>query len=98
MTSEAARAMGYAAVTVLDPTLHSPASIVARQIVGSLRDPAALHQLAEQTDILTYEIEHINTEALRALQEEGQKIHPSPEVLAIIQNKYQQKEFLAQHG
>jgi 5-(carboxyamino)imidazole ribonucleotide synthase len=66
--------------------------------VGSLRDPAALHQLAQQADILTYEIEHINTEALRALQEEGQKIHPSPEVLAIIQNKYQQKEFLAQHG
>jgi 5-(carboxyamino)imidazole ribonucleotide synthase len=98
MTSEAAREMGYAAVTVLDPTPHSPASVVARQIVGSLRDPAALHQLAQQADILTYEIEHINTEALRALQEEGQKIHPSPEVLAIIQNKYQQKEFLAQHG
>ena len=98
MTSEAAREMGYAAVTVLDPTPQSPASVVARQIVGSLRDSAALQQLAQQVDILTYEIEHINTEALHALQEKGQKIHPSPEVLAIIQNKYQQKEFLAQRG
>ena len=53
MTSEAAREMGYAAVTVLDPTPQSPASVVARQIVGSLRDPAALHQLAQQADILT---------------------------------------------
>ncbi len=98
MTSEAAREMGYAAVTVLDPTPQSPASVAARQIVGSLRDPAALQQLAQQADILTYEIEHINTAALHALQEKGQKIHPSPEVLAIIQNKYQQKEFLAQRG
>src|SRR5581483_5397039 len=47
MTSEAARTMGYAAVTVLDPTPQSPASVVANQIVGSLKDPAALHQLAQ---------------------------------------------------
>lgn len=98
MTSEAARAMGYAAVTVLDPTPQCPASSVAQQIVGSLKDPAALHELARNADILTYEIEHINTDALHALQAEGQKIYPSPAVLAIIQNKYQQKEFLAQHG
>jgi 5-(carboxyamino)imidazole ribonucleotide synthase len=98
MTSEAARAMGYASVTVLDPTPQCPASFVAQQIVGSLKDPAALHELARHSDILTYEIEHINTDALYALQAEGQKIYPSPAVLAIIQNKYQQKEFLAQHG
>lgn len=98
MTSEAARTMGYAAVTVLDPTPQSPASVVANQIVGSLKDPAALHQLAQQADILTYEIEHINTAALHDLQQQERRIHPSPDVLAIIQNKYQQKEFLAQHG
>ena len=98
MTSEAARAMGYASVTVLDPTPQCPASSVAQQIVGSLKNPAALHDLARHSDILTYEIEHINTDALYALQAEGQKIYPSPAVLAIIQNKYQQKEFLAQHG
>jgi 5-(carboxyamino)imidazole ribonucleotide synthase len=98
MTSEAARVLGYASVTVLDPTPQCPASSVAQQIVGSLKDPAALHELARHSDILTYEIEHINTDALHALQVEGQKIHPSPSVLAIIQNKYQQKEFLAQHG
>src|SRR5581483_3120600 len=55
-------------------------------------------QLARHADILTYEIEHINIEALRALQAEGVKILPAPDLLAIIQNKYQQKEFLARHG
>ncbi len=69
MLSEAARAMGYATVTVLDPTPQCPASVVADQILGSLKDPAALHQLAQRADILTYEIEHINTQALQALQQ-----------------------------
>ncbi|GCE10582.1 5-(carboxyamino)imidazole ribonucleotide synthase [Tengunoibacter tsumagoiensis] len=98
MLSEAARAMGYARVTVLDPTPDCPASVVAEQIVGSLKDLSSLRQLAEQSDILTYEIEHINTEALRTLQAEGVKIYPSPELLAIIQNKFAQKEFLSQYG
>jgi 5-(carboxyamino)imidazole ribonucleotide synthase len=97
MISEAARAMGYAGITVLDPTPQCPASSVAQQIVGRLKDPAALHELAQQADILTYEIEHINIDALHTLQAEGRTIYPSPAILAIIQNKYQQKEFLAQH-
>ena len=97
MTAEAARAMQYANVTVLDPTVQSPASIVAEQIVGSLKDPQALRQLAARSDLLTYEIEHINIDALRTLQAEGARIHPSPDLLAIIQNKLEQKEFLARH-
>ena len=98
MLGEAARKMGFAEVTVLDPTPQSPASAVAEQIVGSLRDEGALERLAERADILTYEIEHINTEALRHLQERGVKMYPAPELLAIIQNKYEQKVFLAGHG
>lgn len=100
MLSEAARVMGFASVTVLDPTPQCPASRVAEQIVGSLKDPQSLRLLAERSDILTYEIEHINTEALQALKtkELNIKIYPSPDLLAIIQNKYRQKEFLAQHN
>ncbi|GCF10445.1 5-(carboxyamino)imidazole ribonucleotide synthase [Dictyobacter arantiisoli] len=98
MISEAARKMGFASVTVLDPTPQCPAASVADQIVGSLKDPVALRQLADRADILTYEIEHINTEALTALQQEGVKIYPAPDLLAIIQNKFVQKEFLARHN
>jgi L-seryl-tRNA(Ser) seleniumtransferase len=97
MLSEAARAMGYAAITVLDPTPQCPASVIADQIQGNLKDPTALHQLAQRADILTYEIEHINTQALQTLQDEGIKIYPSPQLLAIIQNKYEQKVFLSRH-
>ncbi len=98
MISEAAHTMGFPAITVLDPTPHCPASAVATQIEGSLKDAAALAQLAAQSDILTYEIEHINTQALQDLQATGSKIYPAPELLTIIQNKYAQKAFLAQHN
>ncbi len=98
MISEAAQQMGFAGVTVLDPTPRCPASSVAEQIVGTLKQPIAIRQLAERATILTYEIEHINTDVLKELQAEGTKIYPSPDSLALIQNKYQQKEFLAQHG
>ena len=100
MLSEAARSMGFASVTVLDPTPQCPASSVAEQIVGSLKDPQSLRLLLECSDILTHEIEHINTEALQALQAEGinSKIYPAPAILTIIQDKYRQKEFLAQHN
>lgn len=97
MLSEAARAMGFPMVTVLDPTPHCPASAVAIQIEGSLQDPSALRQLAAQADVLTYEIEHINTRALQDLQDIGTKIYPAPTVLRIIQNKYAQKEFMVRH-
>src|SRR5262249_20840682 len=100
MLGEAARAMGFARVTVLDPTPGCPASRVAEQIVGGLKDAGALRLLAGRSDILTYEIEHINTEALQALmaEEVNIQIYPAPDLLAIIQNKYRQKEFLAQHN
>jgi len=98
MLSEAGKQMGFSSITVLDPTPQSPASAVTGQIVGSLKDPTTLRQLAECSDILTYEIEHINTQALQTLQDEGKRIYPAPDLLAIIQNKFHQKEFLAAHN
>ena len=71
---------------------------MADQIAGSLKDEGALRQLAQRADILTYEIEHINTVALQKLQAEGVTIYPDPGLLAVIQNKYEQKCFLQQHG
>ncbi|HTK07249.1 MAG TPA: 5-(carboxyamino)imidazole ribonucleotide synthase [Ktedonobacteraceae bacterium] len=98
MLSEAAREMGFAAITVLDPTPNCPASSVAEQIVGSLKDPVAIRRLAEQADILTYEIEHISVPALLELLDEGHVIHPAPSLLAIIQNKFRQKQFLSERA
>lgn len=49
-------------------------------------------------DIITIEKEAVNTEALEYLREQGVKVHPSPEIISVVQDKYQQKEFLKQHN
>ncbi len=49
-------------------------------------------------DILTIEIEHVNTDALRELERLGKVVHPSPRALDIIKDKGLQKEFYREHG
>jgi len=44
-------------------------------------------------DILTIEIEHVNTDALRELERLGKTVHPAPRALDIIKDKGLQKEF-----
>lgn len=84
---------------VLENDEHCPAALVAHQFIkGALTDEAAIRQLAEVSDVLTYEIEHINTEALLKLEAEGKQIIPSPRVLQIIQDKGLQKEFYRNNG
>lgn len=44
-------------------------------------------------DVLTIEIEHVDTGALRELERLGKTVHPSPRALDIIKDKGRQKEF-----
>ncbi|MBI4130631.1 5-(carboxyamino)imidazole ribonucleotide synthase [Candidatus Roizmanbacteria bacterium] len=86
-------------VTVLDPTPNCPAQQMgAEQIVAPLTDEAATRQLAAQSNFLTFEIEHINTDVLRELAAEGVSINPSPETLDKIKDKLRQKQFLQAAG
>ena len=82
-------------ITVLDPTENCPASQSgAKQIVGDFKDELAILKLAEQSDIITYEIESGNTDVLSKLKA---KIEPSPSTLGIIQDKLSQKTFLSEN-
>lgn len=83
---------------ILDPTPKCPAdSIADEHIVAEFDDVKAFHELADKVDVVTYEFEHINAEALKELEEEGHKVYPSSETLLHIQNKYNQKEWLREH-
>jgi 5-(carboxyamino)imidazole ribonucleotide synthase len=76
----------------------SPCSRIAnKHITGSLMDEQAINQLAAESDVLTYEIEHVNTQALLQQERQGKEVIPAASVLQIIQDKGLQKEFLAQH-
>ena len=84
-------------VIVLDPTENCPASIVgAEQIMADFKDENAIKELAEKSDVLTYEIESGNSDVLKSLESKV-IINPSPDTLKIIQDKYAQKSFLLQN-
>ena len=66
MLGFAARAMGYR-IVVLDPDPDCPAAAVAdRVVVGAYDDVEAALDLADQADIVTYELEHIGPDVVRA--------------------------------
>ncbi len=84
---------------ILDPTEHCPAhSIADAHIVAEFDDVDAIIQMAEMVDVVTYEFEHISVKALQILEEQGHKVYPSSETLLHIQNKLDQKIWLANHG
>mgnify|MGYP003921153733 FL=1 len=97
MITEAAQNLSdeISEITVLDPTENCPAAQAgAKQIVGDFKDELAILKLAEQSDIITYEIESGNTDVLSKLKAE---IEPSPSTLGIIQDKFSQKTFLSEN-
>jgi 5-(carboxyamino)imidazole ribonucleotide synthase len=98
MLVRAAKSLGCTCV-VLDPVQGSPAGqLSGHQIVGEYSDPARLRELAESCDVVTFELENIETETLLALEAEGHRIFPHPALLATIQDKFRQKTFLRDAG
>jgi 5-(carboxyamino)imidazole ribonucleotide synthase len=56
-------------------------------------DFETVYQFGKMVDVLTFEIELVNIEALEKLEAEGVKVYPSPKTLKAIQNKGKQKDF-----
>mgnify|MGYP000851799070 CR=1 FL=1 len=60
---------------------------------GDIRNYEDVMAFAQDKDVITIEIEHVNLQALNELQALGKEIHPNPNALEIIKNKNTQKEF-----
>ncbi len=87
------------ATYVLDADENCPAGSIATQYFkGSHHDFNSVYNFGKQVDVLTYEIESINIDALFKLKEEGLTIVPDPITLQLIQDKGLQKEFYCNHG
>ncbi len=83
---------------VLDPSDEAPSKIACNHFFhGDLMDFETVYNFGKQVDVLTFEIELVNIEALEKLENEGKKVYPSPKTLKLIQNKGIQKEFYAEH-
>ncbi len=83
----------------LESSSTCPASLVcSNQVVGSLMDGNKIAELAEKCDVISYEIEHVNIDALAKLEENKKAVFPKSEVLKTIQDKGLQKQFYSKNN
>ncbi|KAJ3310333.1 phosphoribosylaminoimidazole carboxylase ade2 [Boothiomyces sp. JEL0838] len=94
MMNEAAARLNIQTI-ILDQE-NAPAKQISNQkhINGSFADPESIKLLAKESDVLTVEIEHVDTKTLQSVVESGVPVHPDPTTIRTIQDKYQQKQFL----
>ena len=82
----------------LDGSKSFPAgSAVSHFVEGNFKNFDDVYAFGKQVDVLTIEIEHVNTGALLKLEAEGLPVHPSPTALNTIKDKGLQKQFYKKH-
>lgn len=83
-------------IRVLDPDQHCPCKGIAHEhVIGSFKSKQDVIAFAKGCDVLTVEIEHVDTTVLQELESKGVAVQPSALSIAIIQNKFLQKQHLA---
>jgi 5-(carboxyamino)imidazole ribonucleotide synthase len=81
-------------ISMMDPDPNAPcAQLVKNFSVGDLQNFEDVMAFGQSLDVITIEIEKVNTEALQKLVDQGKKVFPQPNVIALIQDKRKQKTF-----
>lgn len=83
---------------VLDPDANSPCKSIAAFYVGNLNDYETVIEFGKKCDLITIEIESVNTEALKFLEKKGKQVFPQPHLIELIQDKRTQKQFFKDHN
>ena len=84
---------------ILDSSPDSPCKNLCNEFsLGKLMDYDTIYKFGKKCNVITYEIEHINVEALLKLESEGVVVNPSPSILKVIQNKNTQKKFFLKNN
>ncbi|HEY4532266.1 MAG TPA: 5-(carboxyamino)imidazole ribonucleotide synthase [Kurthia sp.] len=97
MMALAAREAGFK-IAVLEPSMDSPCGQVADiRIVAPYDDEAALEELAEVSDVITYEFENIDFEGLKRLTEIAY-VPQGAELVKITQDRILEKAAITSSG
>lgn len=84
---------------VLDQNASFPAANYATVFHrGDFRNGKDVLAFGRKMDVVTIEIEHIDTQALHQLVAEGIKVYPQPDKIDLIKDKGLQKQFYADNG
>ncbi|AGA77157.1 5-(carboxyamino)imidazole ribonucleotide synthase [Echinicola vietnamensis] len=86
-------------IHILDPDENAPCKHICHDFSqGKLTDYDTVYAFGKKCDVITIEIENVNTEALEQLAKEGKKVFPQPEIIRLIQDKREQKQFYKEHN
>jgi 5-(carboxyamino)imidazole ribonucleotide synthase len=85
-------------IFVLDPSTDCSCASISHFTQGDFKDYDAVYNFGKDKEVVSIEIEHINTDALFDLEAEGVKVIPSPKIISIIQQKILQKQFYQNKG
>ena len=97
MMAIAAKYMGYN-VIVLDPTPNCPTAQVSDgQIVAAYDDMEAIKELADKSDVVTYEFENVDLDAATFIEEAG-KLPQGAFALEVTQNREKEKNLMREIG
>jgi 5-(carboxyamino)imidazole ribonucleotide synthase len=84
---------------ILDPNPEAPVRAFAHEfVIGKLTDYQTVMDFGQDCDVLSIEIENVNTQALEALETQGKKVYPQPHIIRLIQNKRSQKTFYKENN
>ncbi len=98
MLGFAARAMGYR-VTVLDPDPGCPAAAIAdRVVVAGYDSVEGAVELARGSDVVTYELEHVDAALVDAVEAAGIPVRPGARALRLTQDRLAERRFVAGLG
>jgi 5-(carboxyamino)imidazole ribonucleotide synthase len=98
MMARAAKSLGIDLI-VQTPDASDPAVAVATEaILASIQDTQATAELAAVCDVVTFENEFVNLEALSQLEQAGIQFRPSLDSLAPLLDKYHQRGYFKQLG
>ncbi|MGA9383231.1 MAG: 5-(carboxyamino)imidazole ribonucleotide synthase [Phormidium sp.] len=98
MMGDAAKALDIELIVQTPQATDPAAAIASETILAPIDDAAATALLAEKCDVITFENEFINLEALMSLQAKGICFRPRLEVLAPLLDKYHQRCYLRDIG
>ena len=77
---------------------NDPAASRAPMILGDIDDVTATAELAAMCDVITFENEFIDLEALRKLEQQSICFQPSLDTLSPLLDKYDQRQYLQSIG
>jgi 5-(carboxyamino)imidazole ribonucleotide synthase len=98
MMGSAAEKLGIELV-VQTPNANDPAvAIASSTIFAAIDDAGATATLANHCDVITFENEFVNLEALSTLEEQGICFRPGLQALSQVLDKYDQRCYLQQLG